>query len=281
MPEVAARFTLMPPERTGLNVSNTFKEDYTYNIFTYEYIYNGCGVAAGDVNGDGLPDLYLTPVTGPNRLFLNLGDFNFLDITNEAGVAALDGFKTGVVMADVNGDGRLDIYSCRTSKTDDGLKTNYLFINMGYKPIKGKSIPFFEEKAVELGLDDNSDSHHASFFDFDRDGDLDVFILNHRIDFENSAKLRLQEQEDGRIVRITKPETPFESNQLYRNDNGHFKEVTAEAGLVNSAFGLSVTAVDLNDDGWLDLYVANDFVEPDYVYINNKDGTFTPWVPRS
>ncbi len=275
LPEVSARFTLMPEERTGVKHSNKFKEDYNYNIFTYEYIYNGCGVAAGDVNGDGLPDLYFSTAFGPNRLYLNLGDFRFLDITKDANVAALQGFKTGVTMADVNGDGRMDLYSCRTSKTDDGLKTNHLYINMGNKPIKGKLIPYFEDKAVELGLDDNSDSNQACFFDYDRDGDLDVFILNHRIGFEDAAKLRLKEQPDGTVKRITTPETPFESNQLFRNDNGHFVNVTAEAGLVNSAFGLSVTPVDIDQDGWMDLYVANDFVEPDYIYINNKNGTFT------
>ena len=265
LPQVDARFTLMPADMTGIKFSNQFKEDYNYNIFTYEYIYNGCGVAAGDVNGDGLPDLYFSSAFGPNRLYLNMGNFSFMDITRAAGVPALEGFKTGVTMADVNGDGRLDLYSCRTSKTDDGLKTNLLYINMGNKPERGTLIPYFEEQAVQLGLNDNSDSNHACFFDYDRDGDLDVFILNHRIGFQDAGKLRLKEQPDGSVNRITTPESPFESNQLFRNDNGKFVEVTAKAGLVNSAFGLSVTPVDINKDGWLDLYV----------YINNKNGTFT------
>lgn len=275
VPAVDARFTLMSPEMTGIKFSNNFKEDYNYNIFTYEYIYNGCGVAAGDVNGDGLPDLYFATSFGPNRLFLNLGNFSFMDITKEADVPALKGFKTGVNMADVNGDGRLDLYCCRTSKTDDGLKTNYLYINMGNKPVGGKLIPYFEEQAVQLGLDDNSDSNQACFFDFDRDGDLDVFILNHRIGFKDAGKLRVKEQPDGSVKRITRPETPFESNQLFRNDNGKFVDITEKAGLLNSAFGLSVTPIDMNKDGWMDLYVANDFVEPDHIYINNRNGTFT------
>lgn len=142
--KVDVRFTLLSPEQTGIKYSNLFKEDYNYNIFTYEYMYNGCGVAIGDVNGDEWPDLYFSTAFGPNRLFLNLGNFQFVDVSKSAGVLAMEGFKTGVTMADVNGDGRLDIYSCRTSKTDDGLKTNFLFINMGNKTISGIPVPYFE-----------------------------------------------------------------------------------------------------------------------------------------
>jgi hypothetical protein len=273
--EVKAKFTLMTPELTGIKYSNRFKEDYNYNIFNYEYMYNGCGVAVGDVNGDTWPDLYFSTAFGPNRLFLNLGNFTFLDVTKMAGVPAMEGFKTGVTMADVNGDGRMDIYVCRTSKTDDGLKTNHLFINMGSKPFNGIEVPYFEDQAKKLGLDDNSDSNHASFFDFDRDGDLDLFILNHRIGFSDAAKLRLRKAEDGTMSRITTPETPYESNRFYRNDKGKFVDITAKAGLVNSAFGLSATPVDIDRDGWLDIYVANDFIEPDAIYINNRNGTFT------
>ena len=273
--KVNARFTLMSPEQTGIKYSNLFKEDYNYNIFTYEYMYNGCGVAIGDVNGDEWPDKYFSTAFGPNRLFLNLGNFQFVDVSKSAGVLAMEGFKTGVTMADVNGDGRLDIYSCRTSKTDDGLKTNFLFINMGNKTISGIPVPYFEEQAKQLGLDDNSDSNHASFFDFDKDGDLDLFLLNHKIGFKDAAKLRLKEQKDGTTKRITAPETSFESNRFYRNDGGQFVDITAKAGLINSAFGLSATPVDIDRDGWLDIYVANDFIEPDNIFINNRDGTFT------
>ena len=272
---VNAKFTLLRPEQTGVRYTNRLKENITYNIFTYEYIYNGAGVAIGDVNGDKLPDLYFSTPFGPNRLYLNKGNMIFQDVTKEAGVPAIEGFKTGVTMADVNGDGRLDIYSCRTSKTDDGLKTNLLFINKGNKTVGNLQIPFFEEQAKQLGLNDNSDSNHASFFDYDRDGDLDCFILNHRIGFQDAAKLKLNRKPDGTMERITTPETPFESNKFYRNDNGRFVDVTAKAGLVNSAFGLSATPVDINKDGWMDIYIANDFIEPDNIYLNNKNGTFT------
>ncbi|MEP6647659.1 MAG: VCBS repeat-containing protein [Saprospiraceae bacterium] len=274
-PKTAARFTYMPSEETGVNFSNILKEDFDYNIYTYEYMYNGCGVAAGDVNGDHLPDLYFASGFGPNALYLNLGNFKFLDVTKESGVEAIEGFKTGVTMADVNGDGKLDIYSCRTSKDNDGKKTNFLFINKGNKEINGVQVPIFEEEAKQLGLDDISNTNHACFFDYDRDGDLDLFLLNHRIGFTLATQMRLQQGNDGNIIRITKPETPFESNKFYKNDHGHFTEVTAAAGVTSSAFGLSATVADINQDGWPDLYVANDYIEPDFILINNKNGTFT------
>ncbi len=276
--EIKARFTLMPPEVTGVtfsNFSNDFKEDYDYNIFKYEYLYNGGGVAAGDVNGDSLPDLYFTATFAPNKLYLNLGNFKFLDVTDQSGVAAKIGFKTGTTMADINGDGKLDIYVCRTGKSDDGLKTNHVFINMGNKLENGIAIPIFEDQSKKLGLEDNSNSNHACFFDYDRDGDLDLFLLNHRIDFSESTNFRLQQGVDGSIIRITTPSSPFESNKLYRNENGRFTDVTREAGMESSAYGLSVTPSDLNKDGWMDLYVANDYIEPDRIFINNKNGTFT------
>src|SRR4030095_4511716 len=157
-PVINAKFSLLPPEMTGVtfaNLANGFKEDYNYNIFKYEYLYNGGGVAAGDVNGDSLPDLYFTATFGSNKLYLNLGGFKFLDITEKAGVSAGVGFKTGTTMADINGDGKLDIYSCRTGQTDDGLKSDHVFINMGNKPENGVAIPYFEDQGKKLGLDDN------------------------------------------------------------------------------------------------------------------------------
>ncbi len=276
--DIDARFTLMPSATTSVTFSNfadSFKEDYNYNIFRYEYLYNGGGVAAGDVNGDSLPDLYFTATFAPNKLYLNLGDFKFLDVTAISGVEAGVGFKTGTTMADINGDGKLDIYSCRTGKDDDGKKTDHVYINTGNKIENGVAVPVFEDQAKQLGLADNSNTNHVCFFDFDRDGDLDLFQLNHRVDFETSTNFRLEQGEDGSIRRITSPSTPFESNKLYRNDNGRFIDITTNAGMVSSAYGLSVTPADLNQDGWTDLYLGIDYIEPDMVYINNKDGTFT------
>src|SRR5688500_18259012 len=213
-----AKFTLMPPEQTGVNFTNRFKEDYTYNILQYEYMYNGGGVATGDVNGDSLPDIYFSATFGPNILYLNLGNFKFLNVTIPAGVAAPMGFKTGVAMADINNDGRLDIYSCRTSKTDNGQKDDHVFINMGNRMENGIAVPFFEDQSTKLGLNDNSNTNHVCFLDYDRDGDLDIFLLNHKTDFKEASKLRLQPDATGKIVRLTTPTTPFESNKLYRND---------------------------------------------------------------
>ncbi|MEP6647660.1 MAG: VCBS repeat-containing protein, partial [Saprospiraceae bacterium] len=269
------QFTLLTPQQTGVNFTNAFKEDYTYNFYNYPYIYNGAGVAVGDVNGDSLPDIYFTAILSPDKLYLNLGHFKFLDVTDLSGVAANAGYKTGTIMADINGDGKLDIYVCRTSLADDGMKTNFAFINMGNKMVNGVAVPIFEDQSKKLGLDDNSNTDHACFFDYDRDGDLDLFLLSQKIDFSKTAKISVQQASDSSISRVIAKPSPLESNKLYRNVNGHFTEVTREAGLESTAFGLSVTMADLNQDGWPDLYVANDYVEPDRVYINNKDGTFT------
>lgn len=279
-PPSTSRFTLMSPEETGVGFINQVNEDYNYNNFVFEYIYNGGGVAAGDVNGDSLPDLYFSASLLSNKLYLNLGQFKFMDVTEAAGVGLNSGFKTGVSMADVNGDGRLDIYSCRTSKSADATNADQLYINMGNRSENGIQIPVFEEQSKKYGLDDHKNTNHNCFFDFDRDGDLDLFQLNHRADFTQANNLRLQERKDGSVERKTLPETPYESNRLFENVQGTFKDITAKAGMESSAYGLSVTATDFNQDGWMDLYIANDFIEPDELYINNRNGTFTDYRDR-
>jgi len=275
---VTARFTLLPAAETGVDFVNAIREDYEYNNFNFEYMYNGGGVAAGDVNGDGWPDLYFSASIRPNKLYLNLGGFKFLDVTDLAGVAAADGFKTGVAMADINGDGRLDLYACRTSKKDAGLKTDYCFINMGNQDRDGVAIPIFQEMNDALGIRDNGNTNHSCFFDYDRDGDLDLLLINHKLGAQEANKLRIQQNPDGTTTRITTPSTPNESNRLYRNDGGKFTDVTGKAGLTSSAYSLSATVSDFNEDGWPDVYIANDYIEPDFLYINNQDGTFTDRV---
>ncbi len=260
-------FKLLSPQESGISFSNEIKEDYAYNILTFEYLYNGGGVAVGDINNDGLEDIYFSGTFVSNKLYLNKGNLKFEDITEKAGVGSVEGFKTGVTMADINADGFLDIFVCRTSKEDDGKKDNHVYLNNGDLT--------FTESAAKLGLKDNANSNHANFFDYDLDGDLDLYLLNHRLGFKDAVRLRMTQDHSGKITRQTNPLTPFESDRIYRNDNGKFTDVSKAAGIDNSAFGLSATISDINKDGYPDIYVANDYIEPDYLYVNNGDGTFT------
>lgn len=262
-----ADFRLVDTKSSGVSFSNEIKEDYTVNILTHEYLYNGGGVAIGDINNDGLPDLYFSSTLMENKLYLNKGDFTFEDITEKAGLGNEGGYKTGVTMADVNGDGWLDIYACRTILNTNSDRNNLLYINN-----KNNT---FTEKAAAVGLNDNSNTNHANFFDYDRDGDLDLYLVNHRVGFKNAVSMRLKQNPDGSFTRETYPLTREESDQLFRNDNGVFRNVTDIAGVANYTFGFSATTADINGDGWPDIYVTNDFVEPDFIYINNGDGSFT------
>lgn len=264
-------FSLMNPQESGLYFINEVNEQPQLNILTYEYLYNGGGVALGDVNKDGLPDVFMTGNLFGGRLFLNKGDLKFEQISETAGVF-VGGWSTGVSMVDINQDGYDDIYICRSLTSDVNLRRNVLLINNQNNT--------FTDKAAEYGLDDPSFSHYASWFDYDNDGDLDMYLLNHRIDFKEALKLKYTTNETGREVRYEEDaDTQFVTDKLYRNNgNGSFTDVTAEAGLINRAFGLSVTTADLNKDGWADIYVANDYADKDHIYINNADGTFTDKV---
>lgn len=260
-------FQLLSPEETGVTFQNSIRENYDYNILTYEYLYNGGGVTVGDINNNGLPDLYFVSTFGRNRLYLNKGNFEFEDITDRAGVSAPGGFKTGATMVDINGNGLLDIYVSRTGKDDGPFKRNLLYINNGDLT--------FTEMAAEFGLDLADNSNHVNFFDMDGNGYLDVFVLNHPLEFSESANIRLRENLDGSLERLTSPRTDYDSDRLLRNVNGRFVDVSEQAGITNSTFGLSVIIADINMDGLPDIFVGNDFIEPDHLYINNGDGTFT------
>ncbi|HEX7013933.1 MAG TPA: VCBS repeat-containing protein [Cyclobacteriaceae bacterium] len=252
-------FTQLPADQTGITFKNILDESPTANVLTYEYFYNGGGVAVGDINNDGLDDIYFTANMRSNSLFLNEGNFKFRDITAKAGVSCDTGWKTGVTMADVNGDGLPDIYVCHSGKGDPEKRRNKLFINNGDLT--------FTERAAEYGLDDPGHSTHASFFDFDRDGDLDMYLLNHNVTVINEFE----------FASAKKKRDPYAGDKLYRNDNGKFVDVSEAAGIKGNplGFGLGVTVADVNQDGWPDIYVSNDYVEPDYLYINNGNGTFT------
>jgi enediyne biosynthesis protein E4 len=252
-------FKAMSPSETGIAFENTLKETPETNIITYEYYYNGGGVAAGDFNNDGLIDLYFTANTAENKLYLNKGDFKFQDITKSAGVAGRKGWKTGVSVADVNNDGLLDIYVCYSGDVPPQSRRNQLFINNGNLT--------FTDKAREMNADDEGHTTHAAFFDMDRDGDLDMYVLNHNVkQFRNF---------DAAFVK--KMVDPDAGDRLYENQKGKFIDITQKAGINSNplGYGLGINITDINNDGWADMYISNDYVEQDYLYINNKNGTFT------
>lgn len=266
-----AMFTEIPASHSGINFTNNIKEDEDYNILTYEYLYNGGGVAIGDINNDGLPDCIFTGNMTPNKLYLNKGDFKFEDITDKTGLAGRSKWKTGVVMADVNGDGLLDIYVCYSGPGTDEERSNELYINKGIK----NGIPSFTESAKQYGLDaPGTYTTTVAFFDMDNDGDLDMFMVNHGDMFYNpyfnTEKLRAT-----RNLKF--------GNRLYRNDNGHFTDVSTEAGINGSGlnFGLGVAISDINNDGWPDIYVTNDYSERDFLYLNNKNGSFSEVLTKA
>lgn len=260
-------FTLLPSEKTRINFSNSLTEGLNTNVLMYEYFYNGGGVAVGDLNEDGLDDIYFTANMTANQLYLNRGNMVFEDITVQAGVAGREGpWKTGVSMADVNGDGLLDIYVCYSGNLPPEKRKNQLFINGGPDE---DGIPQFTEQAEKYGIASSATSTQASFFDMDNDGDLDLFLLNH-----NPKSLPiLDESTTAEILKKKDPAGP----QLFLNEEGHFKEITPEAGISSSAlsYGLGAGISDINGDGWMDIYICNDYTAPDYLYINNQDGTFT------
>jgi len=269
-----ALFTLLPPAQTHVDFVNTLTEDLNANVMMYEYIYNGGGVAIADVNGDGLQDIYFTANMGANKLYLNKGKMNFEDITTTAGVEGRPGpWKTGVTMADVNGDGLEDIYVCHSGKLTGPKRMNELFINDGNNTA---GIPHFKEMAAEYGLADSAYSTQAVFFDYDLDGDLDMFLLNH------SPKL-LPILDEETTAGILKADNPMTGIRLFKNTGNHFTDITAKAGFSSSAltYGLGAGVADLNGDGWTDVYVSNDYGVPDYLYINNKNGTFTNKIQQS
>ncbi|MBC7571980.1 MAG: VCBS repeat-containing protein [Spirosoma sp.] len=257
-------FQLLPPAQTGIDFVNQIDENESLNVLSYEYFYNGGGVAVGDVNNDGLPDLFFTANLKPNKLYLNLGNLKFKDITADAGTdlgGRAGGWKTGVSLADVNGDGLLDIYVCYSGKTDDDNRRNQLFINQG----KGGSTAVrFVDQAAQYGLDDPGYSTQATFFDYDRDGDLDMFLLSHNVKkYDNMELARLHDQTDERA-----------GNKLFENQKDRFVDVSKKEGISQYplTFGLGMVVADVNQDGWPDIYVTNDYNEPDYLYINQKNG---------
>jgi len=267
-------FTQLPSSYTGVRFENRLTESREMNVFTYRNFYNGGGVAIGDLTGDGLPELVLTSNQAGPRLYLGAGDFRFRDVTNASGLRSAAGaWTTGVTIADVNGDGRLDVYLCKAGSGPPASRTNELWINQG---AGADGVPHFVERAKVYGVANEGWSTQAAFFDFDRDGDLDLFVLN------NSPR---PVSGFGVFYARLTPDK-YGGAKVYRNDgpNGtpHFTEVTQRSGIYSpeNAFGLGIGVGDVNRDGWPDIYVANDFFERDYLYINEGDGTFAEALDR-
>jgi len=258
-------FTELSPKHTGIHFSNDLTPREDFNMYVFKNYYNGGGVGIGDVNNDGLQDIYLTGNQVSNRLYINKGDLAFEDVTEQAGVACDNVWSTGVSMVDINADGWLDIYVCKSGPPEGANRHNELFIN--------NKDGTFSEEAKTYGLDDLGLSTHAAFFDYDRDGDLDCYLLNNSIRSVGGYDI----VKDQREIR-----DPEGGNKLFENQDGLFVDVSEQAGIYGSniGFGLGITVGDVNDDGWPDLFVSNDFFERDYLYINNQDGTFTDQVEQ-
>jgi len=258
----ATLFKLLPAAETGIDFSNTIEEKDTFNILTHEYIYNGGGVAVADFNNDGLEDIFFTGNVVPNRLYINKSKLKFEDVTDDANINVSGRWNSGVAAVDINADGWMDLYVTATMKPDSTDRANMLFINKG---LNEKGIPTFQDQAKEYGVDDKGYSHSAAFFDYDLDGDLDLYVLTNQ---------RLENQPTNYRPKMVNGESP-NNDRLYRNNgNGTFTNVTKQSGVTIEGFGLGLAISDFNMDGWPDIYVSNDYLSNDILYINQRDGTF-------
>lgn len=258
-------FQKVSHSHSGINFQNILRETEDFNVLNYGYFYNGGGVAVGDLNNDEKPDIYFTGNLVASHLYLNKGNLRFDEIAEQAGVSAAGLWNTGTAMADVNGDGWLDIYVCRSAAADPNNRKNLLFINdangVGERPT-------FSEQGETYGLADPAYSTQAAFFDYDRDGDLDMYLLNHSTqDYAGFSRT---------LGQLKHKINPYFGDKLYRNDEGKFKNINREAGIISNVlgFGLGIAISDVNQDHWPDIYISNDYNEQDYLYINQKDGTF-------
>jgi enediyne biosynthesis protein E4 len=257
-------FEVLTDKKTGLHFNNRVVPTETFNMFKYMYFYNGAGVGAGDFNNDGLIDLFFASNQGDNKLYLNEDKLHFRDVTTEAAIPKDKAWSTGVSLVDINNDGLLDIYICRVGNFEILRSKNQLLICKGIK----NGIPFYADEALQYGLDFSGFSTQAAFFDYDMDGDTDMYLLNHSIHQNSSYAPR---------NNFANTYSPLSGDRLYRNDGNHFTDITRQSKINSSeiGYGLGIAISDINLDGWPDLYIGNDFHENDYLYINQKNGTFT------
>jgi hypothetical protein len=252
----------------GIDFQNTIFESPALNILTLEYIYNGGGVAVADFNNDGLSDVFFTGNMVPNRLYLNKGELHFEDVTEQAGIQGAEKWRSGVAAADVNGDGLMDLYVCATIKPDSALRANMLFINQG---LNKEGIPVFKDEAAAYGVNFSGHSSGAAFLDYDNDSDLDLYVLTNTIEKGIPTSYR-SKINDGSTIN---------TDHLFRNNgNGTFTDVSKHAGILDEGYGLGVAIADINKDGWQDIYVSNDYITNDLLYVNNGNGTFTNAIDK-
>lgn len=263
-PAVPVLFEVLESKTTGIDFSNNLTPTPSFNMFKYMYFYNGAGVGTGDFNKDGLPDLFFAANQGANKLYLNEGGLHFKDITSAAGITNDGGWSTGVSVADINNDGLLDIYVCRVGNFQQLQSKNQLWLCTG---ITKDSIPQFKEAAAAYGIAFSGFSTQAAFLDYDLDGDLDMYLLNHSLRFNGTFEPR---------AAYVNTYDSLAGDRFYRNDGAVFTDITRKAGINSSiiGYGLGIAVSDINLDGYPDIYIGNDFHENDYLYINQRNGIF-------
>lgn len=272
LPEQTAGFKKIDYTKSNIKFKNSIIENENFNILQYEYLYNGGGVSIGDINNDGLQDVYLVGNMSQDKLYLNKGDFVFEDITSAACIDGQRGFKTGVNMIDINQDGLLDIYVCRSAISNADLRANLLYINNGDLT--------FTEKASEYGLDDKGYSVQAYFFDANQNGNYEAYVLNHPENMRNANNLNVKQTDDGSYEMARLDNYDYISDRYYVMKNGKYQDYSKEAGILDDAFGLSAVIADFNKDNLLDIFVANDYAKPDRLWINQGNHKFKDEISK-